>query len=115
MPSGAWSRSHAPPGSIREEAQAILAPLVLMAGERRGTQPSLSPTCSAGEGWSDPARHLSRGRERRERLIVPAPPSLPTVQRSPTASTECTQALTVHPLSSVSPRGRASCSTIAKK
>jgi hypothetical protein len=31
-----------------EEAQAILAALVLMAGERRGMRPSLSRVCSAG-------------------------------------------------------------------
>jgi hypothetical protein len=33
-----------------EEAQAILAALVVMAGERNGTRPSPSRTCSAGEG-----------------------------------------------------------------
>jgi hypothetical protein len=44
-----------------EEAQAIMAALVLMAVERKKTRPSLLRTCSAGEGWNVPARHLSRG------------------------------------------------------
>jgi hypothetical protein len=33
-----------------KEAQAILAALAVMAGKRKGTRPTLSRTCSAGEG-----------------------------------------------------------------
>lgn len=35
-----------------EEAQATLAALVLMAGERKGNAAFALATCSAGEGWS---------------------------------------------------------------
>ena len=38
--------------------------------------PSLWRICSAGEGWSVPARHLSRGRERRRTAPVRHPPRL---------------------------------------
>jgi hypothetical protein len=48
-----------------EEGQAILAALVVMAGERRGNAAYALAELLAGEDWNVLARHLSRGRERR--------------------------------------------------
>jgi hypothetical protein len=54
-----------------EEAQAVLAALGFLAGERKRTLPSRLPSFSAVEGWSVPAWHLQRGRERRRNYAEP--------------------------------------------
>jgi catechol 2,3-dioxygenase-like lactoylglutathione lyase family enzyme len=53
-----------------EEAQAILAALVVMAGERKGNAAFALADLLSRRGWSVPARHLLRGRERSRNGII---------------------------------------------